>query len=357
MLHPKPVEPPERILLVRLSHLGDVVCAIPLYHTLRAAFPAARIAWATQRENAPLLEPLPGLERVIQLDRSLGLRAVRDFHRELRAYSPDLSIDAQGNWKSAVAAFLSGAPQRLGLDPRNWREPSARHLATHYAPPAAGPHALQHAAALAQHLTGQAPTRKDPAITPSELHNAATELSRRVRGTAPFLLVHLSKPGDPRSWPEARYQELAQASRAAGHETLFLSGPEEADIGRRLAASQPGCSHWIDQRGLRQLAALLTAAAQRGAHFLTCDSGPMHLAAACGLRLTLLAGPQDPRATGPTAWDSDHTILRANHPPTCAPCNLRRCHHPLGPICMSEISADDALDTLENNSRGATTCA
>ena len=140
MALPNHVRSPDRILLVRFSHLGDVVCALPLYHALRSAFPGARLAWATQAEFAPLIEPLPGLERVIRLDRRGGLRAVRRLRQSMRAFNPDLSVDAQGNYKSAVAALLSGAPRRVGSHPRDWREVSARHLATERAPLADGPH-------------------------------------------------------------------------------------------------------------------------------------------------------------------------------------------------------------------------
>lgn len=347
---------PRRILLVRFSHLGDVVCALPLYHTLRAAFPAARIAWATQTEFAPLLEGLPGLERVITYDRTGGLSAARRLRRDLRAFAPDLAVDAQGNFKSSIAALLSGAPIRVGLHPRDWREPAARHLATDHAAPAAGPHALERASALAQHLTSTTPPRQDPALTAQELRAAEAQLSRHLPGDHPFLLVHLSKPDDPRSWPETRYRELALLVAQEGIGTLFLSGPDEAELHHRLVSHTPAVRHWIDQRGLRELAALFSVAARRGAHLLASDSGPMHLAASCDLRVTLLAGPQDPRATGPQAWGPQHSVLRASLQPACAPCKLRTCHHPRGPVCMSDISAEQAIQAIAPHLRGALTC-
>jgi len=348
---------PCRILLVRFSHLGDVVCALPLFHAVRAAYPGARIAWATQAQFAPLLEGLPGLERVIRFDREAGLRGVYRLCRELRAFQPDLSIDAQGNWKSSVAALSSGASARLGLHPRDWREASARHLATDQSAPARGPHALQHAAALAEHLTGKAPPRQDPAVNAEELRAAEELLEHHIPGDHPFLLVHLSRPNDPRSWPEARYRELAREAAQLKVDTLFLSGPDEAELGERLEAEEPSVRHWVGQCGLRELAATFTAAANRGAHLLACDSGPMHLAAACDLPVTLLAGPQDPRATGPAAWGPLHSVLQSTLPPACAPCKRRSCHHPRGPVCMSDLSAERALNAIAPALQGALPCA
>jgi ADP-heptose:LPS heptosyltransferase len=348
---------PQRILLVRFSHLGDVVCALPLYYAIREAYPGARIAWATEAPFAPLLEGLPGLERVIRFDRGAGMKAVYRLCRELRAFHPDLSVDVQGNWKSSVAALASGAPVRLGLHPRDWRENSARHLTTDHAPPARGPHALQHAAALAEHLTGAAPSRQDPAVDSDEVLAAEALLEHHMPGDGPFLLVHLARPGDPRSWPEARYRELAREAAQMDIETLFLSGPDEMELGKKLEEGEPSVRHWVGQRGLRELAAVFKAAARRGAHILTCDSGPMHLAAACDLPVTLLAGPQDPRSTGPMAWGPLHSALRSPLPPACAPCKQRTCHHPRGAVCMSDLTAAHALDAVKAGTQGAISCA
>lgn len=337
---------PSKILIVRFSHLGDVVSAIPLYYSLRSAFPAARIAWATQTEYAPLLDPLPGLERVIKLDRRGGLAGIKRLWEELRLFRPDLTVDPQANFKSAIAALASGAHRRLGPHTRDWREMSARHLATEHAASTFGPHNCDRVRALSEHLTGAPTSRHDPNISATELSEAQAALEEIIPGGAPFLLVHLSRPNDPRSWPEERYRELAQLATERELQTLFLSGPSEAELGERLAQSSPGVRHWIGQRGLRELAALFTAAAKRRAHLLACDSGPMHLAAACELGVTVLAGPQDERATGPEPWGKIHAALRSPTTPACAPCKLRTCHHPRGPICMSEITATRALEAL-----------
>ena len=65
----------ERIVLVRLSHLGDVLHALPVFHALAETFRGARIAWVIQREYAELVRPLARLERVIEFDRRGGARA------------------------------------------------------------------------------------------------------------------------------------------------------------------------------------------------------------------------------------------------------------------------------------------
>jgi ADP-heptose:LPS heptosyltransferase len=340
---------PRRILIVRLSHLGDVVHALGVFHALRAEHPTAAIGWAVQREFADLLRGLPGLDRVFELDRTGGLGAWRALRRAIAAWGPDWAVDAQGNVKSAAATWLSGAGRKSGLARGDWRERTGSWLVPDRAARACGPHAMERMRALVQHV---APTyartpglRSDPAPTPRELAAARAELAR-VAAFAPTVLVHLAAPGDVRSWPRERFRELARALPAAGESALLVSGPAETELGRALAAELgPGASlaHWVGQRGLRALAAAMTVLAREGCVFVGCDSGPMHLAWACGLPVVCLSGPQAAHRTGPWPLSGRHAVVRARKEPACAPCFARACSHAEGPVCMTRIEADDVL--------------
>jgi ADP-heptose:LPS heptosyltransferase len=175
---------------------------------------------------------------------------------------------------------------------------------------------------------------------------------RAARGQAP-LVVHLSDPADVRAWPEEHFAALARGLADRGVPALFVSGPAEEAAGRALELSterQGRVAHWVGQRGLRELAALFTAAAADGARFLGCDSGPMHLAAACGLPVTCLSGPQSHLRTGPWPLAENgrgpHRVLRATSPPPCAPCLRRACDHLQGTVCMRGIAPEAVLAAL-----------
>ena len=114
---------PKRILLIRLSHLGDVVHALPVYHALRCRFPRATLGWVIQPEFSALVAGLPGLDRVLHFDRRGGAAAWLRLREELGAFGADLAVDAQGNLKSALVALTSGATRRVGLARGDWREP------------------------------------------------------------------------------------------------------------------------------------------------------------------------------------------------------------------------------------------
>ena len=121
---------PERILLIRLSAIGDLVFSSPLIAALRRAYPQARISWLVQPECAPLLRHHPDLDEVItwplqewrqlwreRRGRELWRRA-RDLRGELRRRRFDLVLDLQGLLKSGLPAWLTGARERIGLGSR-----------------------------------------------------------------------------------------------------------------------------------------------------------------------------------------------------------------------------------------------
>lgn len=354
--------PPRRILIVRLSHLGDVLHALPLFHALRRRHPGARIAWAVQPEHADLLEGLPGLTRLVRFERRGGWRAWPRLWRELADYRPDWTLDAQGNLKSAAVTRLSRAPRRTGWDPADWREPAGAWAVRDRAP-ALGPgphHAVDRALHLAAHAVGESPEEVRAALPPDwlGLEEARRSAGRRLwvermgTGEAPRVVVQLAAPGDVRAWPVRHQLALLRGLAAAGCEVLALSGPAEEELGARVRAEladEPRVRHWVGQRGLRRLAAFLRAGAEAGARFVGGDSGPTHLAWVAGLPVVGLAGPQDERRTGP--WPppgpgSPHRVVRAEQSPDCAPCLSRSCALPEGPLCMERLEPADVLAAL-----------
>ncbi len=203
------VRNPDRILLVRLSHLGDVVHALGVFHALHAAYPQAEIGWAVQSEFAGLLAGLPGLAHAFVFERRAGLGAWLRLGRELARFRPDWTIDAQGNAKSGAVAWLSRAARRVAPARADWQEPWAAWTAREHAPALRTParHAMQRMEALAATLvpTLALPLRLDAGLSPSELERGERELALRLpRGARAPVLLHLSSPEDVRAWPERR---------------------------------------------------------------------------------------------------------------------------------------------------------
>lgn len=296
--------PPGRVLIVRMSHLGDIAQTLPLLHAARSAWPDAQVAWAVQPEFAGLVEPL--VERVVPFDRRGGLGAWPRLRRAMRDFGPDLAVDAQGNWKSAVATRLSGAALRVTLPRSARQEPAGARLVGLReidVDAATARHLVSLCSALGQRLTGSAPDRMDPALSTEERAAGASTWAGLTRKQEAVIL-HPGVQGDPRSWPAERYRRLAERLIDAGRPVVVVTGPAEAEIGARLEAALPDASHHVGQRGLREFAALLDAARGTGAALVGGDSGPAHVAASVGLPVHLVAGPEDPSRTGP--WPPRH---------------------------------------------------
>lgn len=343
---------PARILITRLSHLGDVVHAFPVFHALRAAYPAAEIGWTIQPEFSALIKGLPGLDRVFLFERKGGAGAWLRLRRDLKAFGATWAIDVQGNLKSAVATRLSSAPRRTGLAVCDWTERLGARFMTEHAQPARGPHALDRTRALTEFVSDEGELRRDVLLGEDERMIGETLFSEHYPTQGGGWILQLGNMTDVRTWPAEHYVELARHLSRRDEPVLVISGPDEAQMGVLVAAAladYPDVAHWIGQRGLRDLATFYTAAARRGVRLIGCDSGPTHIAASCDLPVTLLAGPQDPQRTGPWPLDTrgpGHQAFQTATPPECMPCLARRCEHPDGAICLSSLTPADVLRQL-----------
>ena len=130
-----------RILIVRLSALGDVVTGLHVLSTLRARFGSARLGWLVEDRFAALLEGHPHLDVLHvyerrRLRRPWGWWRLAPLAARLRRERYDVALDLQGNLKSGFLTRLSGAKRRAGLGPPLAREGNGRFLTEQVPPPA-----------------------------------------------------------------------------------------------------------------------------------------------------------------------------------------------------------------------------
>jgi ADP-heptose:LPS heptosyltransferase len=113
-----------RILIVRLSAIGDCVLTVPLVHAIRQRYPDAYIAWIAEERAAPLLEGLRGLDELLVVPRKWlrSLRTVLRIRRELRDRRFEIAIDPQSLTESGLLSLFSGAKQRICFGPPDGRE-------------------------------------------------------------------------------------------------------------------------------------------------------------------------------------------------------------------------------------------
>lgn len=267
-----------RILVVRLSAMGDVIHALPAAASLKHSFPHSSLSWAIRPRWAPLLQGNPFLDEVIPLENSFGgvVRAARALRRERF----DLVVDFQALIQSALVAASARSDKKVGLHRSQARESAA---------------ALFYSTAV---LTRSA-HRVDRNL---ELAAAAgaTNLLRvfplpegKPEASLPdgkFVLASPFAGWGSKQWPLEFYEDLALALDSEMGMPLVINGPpESAGLLARI-----GGAH-IHLSGIPGL----IDATRRAHAVIGVDSGPIHLAAALGKPGVAIYGPTDPAQTGP----------------------------------------------------------
>jgi heptosyltransferase I len=294
-----------RFLLVRLGSMGDVIHAIPSASALRDTFPGARIDWAIDPKWARLLEGNPDIAEVIAADRK-SAGAVASTLRRMRAAKYTCAIDFQGLYKSALLAFASGAPRRIGFQSSYAREGLASLLYTDCLNPR-GAHKVEHNLTLAEFAGAKKASPRFPLVVrPEDEDRAARELAAHALET--FYVLNPGGGWLSKCWPAERYGELHRALSARyGWRGAVTFGPGEEGLAREVAQAAGDPSPVAIPLDLGPLMALM----RRARFVVSADTGPLHLAAALDVPVVGLFGPTDPARNGPFSLDSSrHVVLR-----------------------------------------------
>ena len=310
-----------RVLVVKLSSLGDLFHALPAVHELKAGLPA-RIDWVVQREYAELAACcFADVERVIAFDRHRSLTGLPAFLRQLRAERYDLVLDMQGLLKSALVARFARAKRRLGP---SFRREGARLFYDAVAGPRnKARHAVDENLDMARYL----------GLKPGPAHFAVRAPTWHTDHPRPRVALAPASRWPSKNWPPAAFAALARhLQRDYGASIFLLGSPGDRAVCDAVARELKGAvENTAGRTRLVEMAGLLA-----GMDLLVSnDSGPVHMAAAFGTPALVLFGPTDPARTGP--YGEKHRVLLAEVP--CRPCFQRVCGRRAG-TCLDTISPE-----------------
>lgn len=285
--------PEHNFLLVRLGSMGDVIHALPAAAALRDTFPGARIDWLVDKRWARLLEANSDLTNIISLDRK-NLGAVTTVIRKLRGARYSYAIDFQALYKSALLAFSSGAPRRVGFQSSYAREGLASLLYTDRLNPR-GAHKVDHNLTLVEFAGARRSQPRLPIVVhPEDDAQVARELA--ARGLSKFFVLNPGGGWRSKCWPAERYGELhRKLAQDCGWNGVVAFGPGEEELARQVVDAAGDPAPIRIPFGLGPLMALL----RRASFLVAADTGPLHLASALGVPLVGLFGPTDPARNGP----------------------------------------------------------
>jgi lipopolysaccharide heptosyltransferase I len=285
-----------RILIVRLSAIGDAIQTMPVACALRERFPDAFLAWAVESRAAALLRGHQALDELIELPRGWlkSPACVWQFRRRLHDLRFDMAIDVQSLTKSAILAWISGAKRRIGFG-----NPGGRELSKWFNNDRVDPkstHVVDRYVELLRPLGIESPTVRFQVPERNEDRETAERIIRDLGLETGFAIINPGAGWPSKLWPTERYAAVAAHLNAACHlPTLVVwAGPAERAMADKIAAAGP-MVHIAPSTSLPELAAL----ARRARLFIGSDTGPLHLAAAVETPCVGLYGPWPASRHGP----------------------------------------------------------
>ncbi len=285
-----------RILISRMSAIGDCILTLPVACALREQFPGAYIGWVVEKKAAPMVRGHQALDAVIEIERGwfTSLSGIKATRQTLQEHHFDISIDCQGLTKSALAGYLSGAKQRIGFKGRNSGELSGVLNNTKVTP-------------VFNHVTD----RSLELLIPLEIHSpkvrwqlplasAARAWAVRWRRGIKANKIAVLNPGATwasKLWEVDRYAATARYLRDRyAYQSVAVWGTfAERLMAEEIVARSGGSISLAPDTDLHHLGALI----ETSHLFISGDTGPLHMAVAVGTDTIGLYGSTKPGDSGP----------------------------------------------------------
>jgi heptosyltransferase I len=338
---------PKRILIVRLSSIGDVVLSVPALCALRRKFPETRIGWVVEAQGAQLLDGHADLDDLFVTSKA-AFRSPREFFKlakELRQWGPDVTIDLQGLAKSSLLAYFTRAETRLGFAKGDYdgREfscwvnnqivtPKQSHLVLR------GLEILSPLGINDQRVEFRLPE-----------HVVDTEFLNQIRATEwngkQYALINVGARWISRLWPAERYGAVAShlAKKWGLLPVILWSGDEERAIAEKVQKQCSADSVLGPVCTLKQLRSII-----RGAKiFVGSDTGPMHLSVAVDTPTIGMIGPMPIERTGPLG--SKHRAIQKYRLPADLKSERRTNCEPILSITVDDVTT--ACDSILSEAR------
>lgn len=348
----------DRLLIVRLSAMGDVIHTLPAAQALREAFPQAMIGWLIEDRWVELLSaagvprrgprsaqrPLVDWVHVVRLASwrksffTLStIQQIAKVWNDVRGAGYNVAIDLQGAMRSAVLARWSGAEIVYGAAEARESPASlwySRQIITR------GKHVIEQNLSIVAGVTGrltnvpQVELPQDPA--------AEQQIRRRLAqdGIGDYAILNPGAGWGAKRWPTERYGKVALRLAKDGAHPLINYGPGEERLVEETLAASAGTA-----QPMKCSIGELIALTRRAKVFVGGDTGPMHLAAALRIPVVGIFGPTDPARNGP--YGTRSIVLRNPSSPTT---HTRRSQPDEG---MLEISVEDVVEAARKLSAGA----
>ncbi|WAC07713.1 MAG: lipopolysaccharide heptosyltransferase I [Thermodesulfobacteriota bacterium] len=340
-----------KILIIKLSSLGDVIQTLPVLIPLKKKFPDAKISWLVEEEAAELIKGHPLVDQIIISRKNRWIRALSNpvklpqivqegnvFCKDLRSCSYDFVIDFQGLLKSGIFVGVSRGKRKLGFAPV--RERAHIFLNEKISFPKTPLHAVERYLFL---IASLGCSRLNPEFFIPIRQNHRDRVLKFLQENditldKPLILLHPGTRWKTKMWIEEKWAVLGDwLQEKTGAQVAFTGSANDFYLIERITGQMKfAATNTAGRWSLNELAFL-----QKQADVvITPDSGPMHLASAMGTPVVALFGPTDPKLTGP--YGEGHRVIMKTT--DCQPCFKRTCS---ANDCMKEITVKEVWEATE----------
>lgn len=329
----------KKILIVKLSSLGDIVHTFPAFKAIRDNYPESKICWVVERSGAEILKSLQGLDEIIIFDTlnwrkkpfSLGtLKELAESTRKLRKEKFDIAIDFQGTLKSSFITFISNAKERIGFGRGNLREPISSIFYTKKAEKFPDNIHVILKNLLLLEIIG---IRESFPFFPKIRLDA--DLPEDLNFDREHTIILNGGGGwETKIWVKGRWRELALRIKELGYEPLFLWGNILEK--ERMEEESKGDIPIAPFLTIPQLMKLISLSRL----VISGDTFPLHIADALGIPVVGIYGPSSPFRNGPISKNSRIVF----HELSCSFCYKRKCKDL---ECMKRIDVESVLQKVK----------
>ena len=316
-------KPPERIVVIKLRELGDVLLTTPVFSALRQLYPSAELIAAVYAGTDVMLKGNPDIHKVLRFPKSSGSTFQRwrgrlALGRELRTAAPELALEITKSDAGVLLSKISGARVRIGFKSGKGFIGRNRMLSHPISRPTQKHTVLQNLSVL-EPLGWSGPA---PRLTFNPRDDARRSLDRRIP-PARVAHVHAVSRLFRKHWPIASWATLLEDFVTRGFLPVLTSSADEEEIAwnkELLSATKAACFDLSGQLSLHEVGAL----SERAEFFAGVDSAPMHMAAAVGTPVIGLFGPSNEQLWHP--W-CDRYLVLSQEMPCRMPCKDSACSH------------------------------
>ncbi len=319
-----------RVLIVKLSSVGDLLHTLPSAAAIRQALPDAVISWVVEERAAEILRGSTVIDNLIEIDtRSMrGGKVIDEIMidigrqaKAVRSHKYDVAIDFQGLLKSALIAKISGAKRRWGFSRAGLREPASRFLLTDTVDTPDKYHIIRKNLNLAARALGFEYDDSNITFPLTTLPEHAAEAEGILARSGPdFAVLNPGGGWVTKLWQAEKFGQLADRIwEELGLTSIVTTIPSEMGLATRALEACKSGKLIISQQSLKGYFELL----KRARVYVGGDTGPTHLAIAAGTPLVGLFGPTEWWRSG--SLDPADLVVERNDIDCRVDCNRRTC--------------------------------